>query len=531
MSRIERLSLLSQQTLPDLLVSQLIESLTPEASSPEQTGAIEWTPQVGPQTTAFESTADVIGYGGSAGGGKTDLLLGHALFKHQKSVIFRREAKQLREIIERSVQLIGGLGRFNENLLVWRDLPGGRLLELGGVKDQKDVKKWRGRAHDLKAFDEVTEFSEAQFRFLIAWNRTTVPGLHCQVVAAFNPPTDADGAWVISYWAPWLDPHYPNPAKPGELRWFARIDNKDVEVESGEPFEHHGERIQPKSRTFIPATLDDNAYLRDTDYRATLQALPEPLRSQLLLADFQAGLEDDAYQVIPTAWVKLAQARWKADGRPRDEQGRLTAMSALGVDVARGGDDKTVLAPRYDNWFDQVQAHPGKTTPSGPHVVRLIIQLLETRGEAVRAGSEITYSDYGFALPLVTSSTRVNVDVIGVGSGTYDIARTHKLRAEGINVSESSKARTKDGRYGFVNKRAELMWKFREALDPATGENLALPPDSELLADLCTARYSVHSNGIKIESKDEIKKRIGRSPDKGDGVILAHANTKLQLWV
>ena len=45
----------------------------------------------------------------------------------------------------------------------------------------------------------------------------------------------AEGAWVISYWGPWLDPGHPNPAKPGELRWFTTIDGKDVECSGPEP--------------------------------------------------------------------------------------------------------------------------------------------------------------------------------------------------------------------------------------------------------------------------------------------------------
>jgi hypothetical protein len=69
------------------------------------------------------------------------------------------------------------------------------------------------------------------------------------------------------------------------------------------------------------------------------------------------------------------------------------------------------------------------------------------------------------------------------------------------------------------------MWRLREALDPDKGENLALPPDTELKADLCAPRWKLTAQGIQIELKDEVKKRIGRSPDKGDAVILASIKT------
>jgi hypothetical protein len=70
------------------------------------------------------------------------------------------------------------------------------------------------------------------------------------------------------------------------------------------------------------------------------------------------------------------------------------------------------------------------------------------------------------------------------------------------------------------NLRAELFWRMRDALDPMSGEDLALPNDPELLADLCSANYKSGVSGVLIEEKNEIKKRIGRSPDYGDAVLL-----------
>jgi hypothetical protein len=102
---------------------------------------------------------------------------------------------------------------------VWR-LGGGRTLEFGSVAQPGDWTKYQGRPHDHKLFDEITHFTESQFRTLIGWMRTDNPKVRQRVVCAGNPPTDAEGEWVIRYWAPWLDPLHPNPAKPGELRWF-----------------------------------------------------------------------------------------------------------------------------------------------------------------------------------------------------------------------------------------------------------------------------------------------------------------------
>ena len=293
-----------------------------------------------PQALAFESLADYVLYGGAACGGKSDLLAGLALTQHKRSIIFRREIKQLAAIIDRIAAILGGRDRWNGQQHRWT-LPGGRIIDLGGVKDPGDEQTHQGQPRDFMGFDEVTQFLESQFRFLIAWNRSTVPGQRCRVVAASNPPTSAEGEWVKRFWAPWLDPDYPKPAKSGELRWFIMTEDGDKEVEGPEPIMLDGEEQIPRSRTFIPSSVLDNPYLRDTGYKAVLMGLPEPLRSQMWKGDFTAGGEDDAWQLIPTSWIKLAQARWHETPRPQ------CTLDALGVDPSRGGRDDTTIAKRY----------------------------------------------------------------------------------------------------------------------------------------------------------------------------------------
>ena len=158
--------------------------------------------------------------------------------------------------------------------------------------------------------------------YLMGWVRTTDAGQRCQTLMTFNPPTSAEGQWVLRYFGPWLERNHPNPAKPGELRWYATVDGVDVACASGDPFDHNGERVFPQSRTFIHARVTDNAFLRETGYVSTLQGMPEPLRSQMLHGDFTAGMEDDSYQVIPSLWVEMAQARWV----PRDVKGTQDSL-------------------------------------------------------------------------------------------------------------------------------------------------------------------------------------------------------------
>lgn len=446
-----------------------------------------------PQQDAYKSSADEIGFGGSAGGGKTDLALGLAITKHKRSLILRRESTQLRGIIERSRDIIGANGKLNESSGVGR-LPSGQIIEMGGCPHEHDKRRYQGRPHDLIVFDEACEFIESQCDFIGGWARTEDPNQHVQVLFTFNPPTSTEGQWIVRRFAPWLDPGHSNPAKPGELRWFARIDDVDTELASGEPFEHNGETVYPKSRTFIPARVDDNPYYRDSGYKAQLQALPEPLRSQMLYGDFTAGTEDDPMQVIPTAWVKAAQARWEDPATQRNAH-----CDCVGVDVARGGKDHTVIAKRYGVTLAMPIKYPGTTTPDGAAVAALVVANVEP-------------------------STWINIDVIGVGSSAFDQLRmTDRYPVTPVNVAEGSDQHDRSGKLGFHNVRSYIYWNLRELLDPVYGENIALPPSAELLSDLCAAKWSLTVRGILIEPKDDIKVKLGRSPDMGDAALLAFA--------
>jgi hypothetical protein len=90
----------------------------------------------------------------------------------------------------------------------------------------------------------------------------------------------------------------------------------------------------------------------------------------------------------------------------------------------------------------------------------------------------------------------------------------------GVKASESAKGLTDlTEQRTFANMRAYLYWAIRDALDPALGGELALPPADELTQDLTEVHWSTRSNGdIIIEEKEKIKKRLGRSPDYGDAV-------------
>ncbi len=204
-----------------------------------------------------------------------------------------------------------------------------------------------------------------------------------------------------------------------------------------------------------------------------------------------ASSESDG--IIPQSWVEAANERWRAW---RDAGGKLPGkLDSVGVDVAREGADRTVFALRYGRLITELRGYSREDTMA---TTGRVAGLLKERG--------------GVAV----------VDVIGVGAGVVDRLRELRLAVEPFNAAERSDARDRSGELGFNSKRSAAWWNLRELLDPANGEEVALPPDDALIGDLTAPRWRVVSGGrIEVESKDEIRKRIGRSTDDGDAVMMA----------
>ena len=461
---------------------------------------LKWRPNPGPQQDAYDSLADILLFGGQAAGGKSDLGLGLAFTAHKRSLVMRRRYTDLSALTDRAIRINGTRDGFSGSSPPKLKTDDDRLIDFGACNMPGDEEQWQGHPHSLLYCDELAQFQEYQIRFLMGWVRTSEPDERCRVVFGSNPPLSAEGDWMIGMFRPWLDLTHPNPAKPGELRWFITDKNgKDEEVENGYPIERDGQIYRPKSRTFIPSTLSDNPYLANTDYKATMDALPEPLRSAVRDGNFMAARQDDALQVIPTEWIRAAQRRWT----PKPPDG--VPMCAIGVDVAQGGTDNTVLACRYDSWFAPLIIVPGKKTPTGAEVAGLIM--------SHRRGGAVCVVDCGG----------------GYGGAAVEHLKVNDIETIAYKGSHGSNARTVDKTLKFYNKRAESWWKLREALDPGQegGSPIALPDDSALLADLTTPRLKkmeIGSQGIQIESKEDIIRRLGHSPDKGDAVVMAWSN-------
>ena len=459
-------------------------------------------PNPGPQTDAYFSKADLMLYGGQGGGGKSHLLLGLAVSEHINTLIMRRRYNDLTGITREAIKMVGSRVGFAASPRPKFEIPGtDRVIDFGAAQHLGDEESWQGQPHDLLGVDEAAQFLEAQVRFLMGWVRTTIEGQRTRTVLATNPPLSSDGTWLIGMFRPWLDITHESPAAPGELRWFVTDpDGKDMEVTGPDDVKEWDDKVYvPRSRTFIPAALKDNPFLVNTGYQATLDALPEPLRSAVRDGNFMAALDDNEFQVIPTAWVIAAQDRWAEDGWKEH------AMTAMAVDPAGGGKDSEEIAYRHGGWY-------------GP--------LVSTLGEETADGSATA----GRVMRVRRNNAPIVVDVGGgYASGLLVRLKDNGLDHVPFNGAAATTAKTQDGTLDFANERAKAHWRFREALDPDQegGSVIALPPDPELRADLVSARFLPRqievAGKIQVESKEDIRKRIGRSPGKGDAVVMALA--------
>lgn len=499
-----------------------------------------WLPQPGPQREAFISDADETLYGGAAGGGKTDLIAGLATTAHTRSVIFRSQSTDLDGFWDRLTEIAKPLIAINNTQKKVIKTTDGRVIEGGHLELPGSEKTWQGRPHDLIGFDEAAQLQELKVEFVLRWLRSTDPKQRKRAVFATNPPVpeirDGElvdtgvGDWLLRWFAPWLDDMYPNPAKSGEIRWcFMKAEGDRLvtiwvegpglyDPNTAEPIEfgpHEADKRQAaidggrvsvaKSRTFIRSLLSDNVFLKGTGYAERMSATPEPLRSMLMLGDFTVKGEDHPFQVIPTQWVLAAQQRWR--DRQFDPELRTLPMLVLFSDVAQGGADTWVSAPlHHTDYFAELVTKPGRETPDGIAGATLIMSL---RRHAAIIGLD------------------------GTGGWAGDTYRTlqmqHNIDAELCVASHGSHEWTRDGMFRFHNMRAETWWMFREALDPKSEYDIALPPSVRLRAQLCAPHWIPRRKELLIESKEELRKRLGSSTDEADAVIGAWGLRSLAL--
>ena len=190
------------------------------------------------------------------------------------------------------------------------------------------------------------------------------------------------------------------------------------------------------------------------------------------------------FGLVARSWVDDAtQRETDPDARPL----------RMGVDVARFGNDRTAFCIVNDTGVVYRESHQGWST-------------MQTAGRVIALAREWGIAPDGIAL-----------DDTGVGGGVTD-----RLDEEGFYVHPVNFAERAEDAEKYANRRTEMYARLAQSLRPGDGGAFALPRDARDLArQLTDLQYKFTSRGqMALESKDDLRKRLGRSPDDADALAL-----------
>lgn len=283
---------------------------------------IEIRPQKGRQESFLASSADIVIYGGSAGGGKTWALLIDPLrdidVKDFTALIFRRTYPEITNqggLWDESKRLYPyAQGNGVEGNLIWK-FPSGATVEFGHCQYDRDLEKYDGAQICDLMFDQLEHFTEKQFWYLCMRNRSTC-GVPPRVRATCNPPdpTNPGSDWLPKFLSWWIaDDGFANMERSGKIRWMVRWNDEIIWADTKQELQELYPALSPQSVTFIPATVYDNKILMDTDpnYIARLQALPYVERERFLGDRIRGGnwkISATAGNVFNMSWFDVVTA-------------------------------------------------------------------------------------------------------------------------------------------------------------------------------------------------------------------------------
>ena len=258
-----------------------------ELAFPKEDYTILW-PQPGGQEQFANCEADVVVYGGEAGGGKSwNLLFDHMKWTNLKNYI----GVVVRKL---NTQIFDAGGLWEEALKMYPEadgapklgqkpkfvFPGGAQIYFKHSQLEQRLKiLWQGLQAAVISVDELTHFSKKEFLYFCGRNRSTC-GVKPYVRATCNPDPDS---WVKEFIQWWIkDDGFIDDDRCGIIRWFVHVDDKFVFADTKEELESMFDSgtlkfLRPMTMTFIRGKLDENRKLldEDPDYRARLEMQTE----------------------------------------------------------------------------------------------------------------------------------------------------------------------------------------------------------------------------------------------------------------
>lgn len=257
------------------------------------------------QAQAVYTPAFELLWGGKPGGGKTLGTLICVLDELIRSndpefsaVMFRRTFPQLTgrgSLIEQSREIFAAAGgEFNESNKYWR-FPDGQIVSFSHMANRNDHYDHQGKEYHIVVFDELSHFTEEQYLYLFSRIRkkTGPNAARSRMICTSNPGS----RWVFERWQPWLDPEHKNKANPGELRWFRREGDTEIECKASDP--------GAWSRTFIPSSWVDNPHIDREEYERNLDMLPYVERQRLRHGNWK--VQEGRGLILNREWFGVAE--------------------------------------------------------------------------------------------------------------------------------------------------------------------------------------------------------------------------------
>ncbi|WP_303690903.1 phage terminase large subunit [Megamonas hypermegale] len=380
-------------------------------------------PQPGKQEQFLSSNADIVFYGGAAGGGKTYAALieplRHINNKNFSCIIFRRTSPQITTpggLWDTALEMYTALGAKDiRSPNRYFRFPSGAKIVMNHLQYDKTVYDYQGAQIPLIEFEELTHFSWKQFTYMLTRNRSATAGIKPYIRATCNPDPDS---WVADFikWYIDQDTGYAIQERGGIIRWFIIMNDEPIWADNpDELFDKYG--IEPKSFTFIPSSVYDNKILLENncEYLANLKAQDEVTKEQLLNGNWKirpaGGLYFKANQapivnVVPDKIIGICRA-WDLAATEATPQNKSPDKTA-GVLMARLRNGQFIVLDVFTGCLNAAGVRQAVRSIAIQDRINYRCNSIHIPQDPGQAGKEQAQSYVGFLAGFNVQTERVN---------------------------------------------------------------------------------------------------------------------------